>query len=404
MKQAIAKDVSAINSISSVPSILKVVSEMTGMRFVTIARVTQDSWTACAVLDRINFGLAAGGQLDVATTLCKEVRDCRMPIIIDHASADPQYRDHRTPKIYGFESYIAVPIYRNNGDYFGNLCALDPLPVSISDEKMTSMVKLFAELISVQLEAEEQHGERQIALLNERQTAELREQFIAVLGHDLRSPLTSISLSADILLRTPLEPPARSTVERIRRSCGRIAKLVDDLMDFARGRLGGGIPLELREVSDLGADLRHIVSELQGAHPKRVIHASIEVDGGIHCDRSRVAQLLSNLLANALAHGALDRPVHVNAASPGGVFTLAVTNEGNPIPPETLARLFQPFARPMRGAPQAGLGLGLYIAAQIARSHGGTIEVASSATGTTFTFNMPTRQTQRQDRQEVTTS
>lgn len=404
MKQEIAKDIAAINGISSVPSILKVVSEMTGMRFVTIARVTHDSWTACAVLDRVNFGLAAGGQLDIATTLCSEVRACQKPIIIDHASADPQYHNHHTPKMYGFESYIAVPIYRNNGEYFGNLCALDPRPHAVSDEKITSMVKLFAELISVQLEAEEKHGERQTALLNEQRTAEVREQFIAVLGHDLRSPLTSISLSADLLLRKSLDQPARSVVERIRRSCNRMAKLVDDLMDFARGRLGGGIPLDVREVSDLEADLRHVVSELQGAHSARVIHAAIDVDCGIHCDRSRVAQLLSNLLANALSHGAPDRPVHVNAASAAGTFTLSVTNEGDPIPPEKISRLFQPYSRPTKGMPQAGLGLGLYIVAEIARSHSGTIDVSSSATATTFTFKMPVRQTQRQSRREVTIS
>ena len=154
-REAIARDVSAVNRITAVPAILRVLSETAGLRFVTIARVTETSWTACAVLDNVDFGLKAGGELDVTTTLCREVRECREPIVIDKASDDPLFKGHPTPRMYGFESYIAVPIFRANGEYFGTLCGLDPLPAKLSDEKTVSMVKLFAELISVQLDAEE---------------------------------------------------------------------------------------------------------------------------------------------------------------------------------------------------------------------------------------------------------
>jgi signal transduction histidine kinase len=386
---AIAHDLSAIARISSVPSILRVVSEMTGLRFVTIARVTKESWTACAVLDKIDFGLGVGGELDVTTTLCSEVRDCRRPIVIDQATADARYRDHRTPKMYGFESYIAVPIFRASGEYFGNLCALDPLPAKVSEPKVVSMLELFAQLISSQLEAEEQYGQREMALLNERETAELREQFIAVLGHDLRTPLSAILHGAEALRRIAPDPRAAPILERVRRSCGRISQLVDDVLDFARGRLGGGIPLAVREVKTLGDDLRHVVAELESAYPGRAINAAIDITASVFCDRARVAQLLSNLLANALTHGAPDTPVAVTAATRDGAFSLSVTNQGTPIPAETRSRLFQPYWRATKGAAQGGLGLGLYIAAEIARSHGGTLDVNSSAAGTTFTFRIP---------------
>jgi sigma-B regulation protein RsbU (phosphoserine phosphatase) len=392
MKQSISKDVATIGRIGAVPSILEVVSETTGLRFVTIARVTDDSWTALAVLDKINFGLKVGGDLDVATTLCSEVRDSRKPVIIDKASTDAQYCAHRTPQMYGFESYIAVPIFKVNGEYFGNLCALDPLPAELSSARILKTMRLFTELISLQLDAEERHGEDRAALLSERETAELREQFIAVLGHDLRTPLSSITMGAELLRRRPLDTETISIVERIRTSCRRISSLVDDVLDFARGRLGGGVPLDLREVLGLEEDLQHVVAELESAYPNRVIQCELDIRGAVFCDRSRVAQLLSNLLANALTHGASDVPVGVSAHSSDGSFVLSVTNQGRPIPPDMIPRLFQPYWRPANTALQGGLGLGLYIAAAIARSHGGTMDVLSSAeAGTTFTFTLPTR-------------
>ena len=117
--------VEAIERITAVPDILRAVSDLTGMRFVVIARVTDQRWIACAVLDKMNFGLVPGGELEVATTLCSEVRDHRNPIAIEHASVDTVYCDHPTPKKYGIESYIAVPIVLKNGEFFGTLCALD---------------------------------------------------------------------------------------------------------------------------------------------------------------------------------------------------------------------------------------------------------------------------------------
>ena len=98
------------------------------LRFAAVARVTEDSWTACAVLDRINFGLQVGGELDVTTTLCHEIHTSHETIIISKASEDRRYCDHHTPKMYGFESYISTPVFRTDGSFFGTVCALDPRP------------------------------------------------------------------------------------------------------------------------------------------------------------------------------------------------------------------------------------------------------------------------------------
>ena len=131
--EEIAVDVQAIAELTSVPTILQVLCETTGMGFAAVARVTDKTWTACTIQDSLNFGLAPGGQLDVNTTLCVEVRESRTPIVIDHASQDARFCDHHTPRHYQIESYISVPIVLSDGRYFGNLCAIDPKPATVSD-------------------------------------------------------------------------------------------------------------------------------------------------------------------------------------------------------------------------------------------------------------------------------
>ncbi len=383
--------VALISRLEAVPTILKVITETTGLRLSLVARVTNDSWTACAVHDVMNFGLSVGDHLELATTLCREVRESRQAIVIDHASVDPRYRTHPTPKLYRFESYIAVPIFRRNGEYFGNVCALDSEPAKLSEAKTLEMMKLFADLIALQLEAEEKQEQTRVALLDEQRTAELREQFIAVLGHDLRNPLSSIMMGADVLGRMKLEAPGERIVWRLQESAQRIARLLDDVMDFARGRLGGGIPLEAREVSDLGRTLEHVVEELRTTHPSRMIHFTESGCGTLRCDRQRLAQLLSNLLANALVHGDPAEAVTVSVHGDLSQVVLRVTNKGRPIAAELLPRLFHPFVRSVSAQSPKGLGLGLFIVDQIARSHGGGVQVRSTEEATTFVCTLPRR-------------
>lgn len=389
MNNSIAADVEAIQAISAVPTILRVVSETTGLRFVCVARVTEGAWTTCAVHDSIGFGLNPGDQLDVATTLCDAVRAGNTPVVIDKASEDLRYCNHPTPKMYGFESYISVPVYRGDGEFFGTLCALDPLPAHLSDSKVIDTLKLFAELISSQLESELRLSESETALLDERATSELREQFIGVLGHDVRTPLSSILTGTELLQRMALEPRALGVVERIQRSGKRISSLVDDVVDFTRGRMGGGIPLTVVETSDLAQHLRHVVAELTDIHANCTVVSAFEFAGGVVCDPKRIAQLLSNLLVNALIYGAPDEPVHVVGRSEDGGVVLSVSNRGVPITPEKMAKLFQPFWRGDNAGKSHGLGLGLYIASEIAHAHGGALHVTSNAEATTFTFAMP---------------
>ncbi|KJZ63025.1 GAF domain-containing sensor histidine kinase [Pseudomonas fluorescens] len=391
MGQAAAADIATIGRISAVPAILQVIRELTGLRFAAVARVTENSWTACAVFDQLNFGLQVGGELDLVTTLCHEIRQSHHSVVIDKASEDPLYRDHHTPRLYQFESYIAVPIFRTDGRFFGTICALDPNPANLKSSTIQSTMESFARMLALQIEAEENLQKTEAALRKERETAELREQFIAVLGHDLRNPLFAISAGAEMLLRKLPDPANQQRARQILTSARRAAKLVDDVLDFARGSLGRGIPVNIEPCPDLEDALRHVISEVQSVHPDRPLQSSIDDLHGVQCDRERVAQLLSNLVANAVAHGDPDGPIEISAQINEGQFVLSVNNQGV-IAQDTLPHLFRPYSRSASGKPQAGLGLGLYIASQIAQSHGGKLDVVSTEQqGTTFTFSLPAR-------------
>ncbi|NER62290.1 GAF domain-containing sensor histidine kinase [Pseudomonas sp. MAFF212428] len=390
MSTAITADLATIARINAVPAILQVICETTGMRFAAVARVTDSNWTACAVLDRLGFGLDVGGELELATTLCHEIRNSHQTIVIDKASEDQRYCNHHTPRIYQFESYISVPVFRSDGSFFGTICALDPAPANLTGSAIQPMMESFARLLTIQIESEEVAQQTEAALQQERANAELREQFIAVLGHDLRNPLFAITAGAELLVKRLGDARALTIAQHILTSGQRATQLVRDVLDFARGRLGNGIMVTVQPCPDLDTALRHVASELQRVHPHRQIRLHIGDLSGVQCDRERVTQLLSNLLANALHHGDAQSPVDVSARIDGHSFILAVHNQGPPIGADVMAQLFQPFSRPLAGTPQSGLGLGLYIANQIALAHGGHMEVVSShEAGTLFSFLLP---------------
>jgi len=380
-------DVAAISRLDGVPTILSVICKVTGMGFAAVARVTDTRWIACAVRDDIQFGLHPGGELDLDSTICSEIYTNGEPVVIDEVASDPDFCTHHTPARYGFQSYISMPIYRRSGEFFGTLCAIDPRPAQLKNDEVISMFRLFADLIGSELDAQQRLATSEAALLDERERAELREQFIAVLGHDLRNPLASIAAGAQVLAHAPLDTRASTMVGMISKSVQRMARLIDDVMDFARGRLGGGLGLVRQDNVPLQPTIEQVVSELRVAWPDRLITSSLSMTESVACDPGRIGQLLSNLLANALTHGDTSRPVHVAASTTGGVLELSVINHGTPMSPQTLAQLFQPFVRATDSRTE-GLGLGLYIVSEIARAHSGSLDVVSNVDETRFTFRM----------------
>jgi len=385
------KDVRAIQAIEAIPTILDAVAAITGLGFVCVARVTEDSWITCAVLDKLNFGLKPGDPLDVTTTLCENVRNTKSAIVINHVSEDAVYCNHHTPAIYGFQSYISIPILRKNGDYFGTLCGLDPGPANLSNTAVIASMTMFAELISIQLSNESQLVKANQDLMDEREAAELREQFIAVLGHDVRNPLSAI-LTATQIMQGMKDIPARASglVHMINGSAQRISGLIDDVVDFTKGKMGGGLGIELCKNTLISNMLEQVVSELASKYAQRHIIVDIAPHISLLCDAGRIGQLLSNLLKNALVHGNSIEPVYVRAQVDQGLFTLSVTNAGTVIPQETIKQLFKPFWRGASSTSKEGLGLGLFIVSEIARSHDGDVRVMSCEESTSFIFTMKT--------------
>jgi len=376
-----------IEAIGAVPKILETVASLTGVGFVAIAHVAETSWTACAVWDKLDFGLKAGDGLDVTTTLCEEVRSTRDSIVIDHVELSEQYREHRTPRIYGFQSYFSIPILRRDGSYFGTLCGLDPKPMTLSAATTVSTLELFAQLVSGQLETERLHAAAQTDLSDERETAELREQFIAVLGHDLRTPLNAFQNGVDLLGMKTRDDAMLQILQRMGRSVDRMSALVDDLVDFTRGRMGGGIAVSLREERGLELQFGQVIAELRAIHSEAEIVDIIQSGISLCCDAGRLCQLLSNLIKNAIVHGA-QAPVQVLVTCTDRRFFMSVTNEGDALPPHVVQQLFKPYWRSPSSTHHEGLGLGLYIVAEIARAHQGAINVASLDGRVCFTFSM----------------
>ena len=424
------QDVSRIGQIEAIPSILQVICHSTGMGFAAVARVTHTRWMACEVLDNAHFGLEAGSELQLESTLCTEVRAARQEVVIDNIAEDEDCSGHHTPAQYGFQSYISVPIILPDGEFFGTLCALDAKPRKLKGTTTPGMFRLFAELIAFHIDANHKltesrfrfadsqselarsrsdqqqaaanlaHSQEELAesaahlaqsdksLATAKGEADLREQFIAVLGHDLRNPLASVAAGISRLKKQPTPEMTDTLLLLMNESVQRMFGLIDNLMDFAKGRLGGGIGIDIVPVEDIEPALAQVVDELRSIYPQRDIEFHADLKHPVSADHARIGQMLSNLLANAITHGKDGTPVSVAAKSDDDRFTLSVTNQGESMSPEAIERLFQPFKRGNVGNSLQGLGLGLYIANEIAVAHGGTINVESGME-TRFTFVMP---------------
>lgn len=224
---------------------------------------------------------------------------------------------------------------------------------------------------------------------------ESRNLLLGVLGHDLRNPLGAVRNSATYLLRAEgLDGNQTKAAARIVLSSARMQRMIDDLLDFTRTRLGTALPMALGPM-DMGEACRNVVDELRAFHPDRQLSLNCSGDLSGRWDGPRIGQLVSNMVANAIQHGQADTPVTVDVRGEGGAVVLEVHNSGLLTGSRAGGALFEPMMHAV--APEAerregssGLGLGLYIARQIAMAHGGKIEVASSdQDGTTFTVRLP---------------
>ena len=217
------------------------------------------------------------------------------------------------------------------------------------------------------------------------ETARFREHFVGIVGHDLRNPLTAIVTSAQLLLRHGgLDQRQSRVAARISSAADRMARMIDDLLDFARSRLGGGFPINPRRI-DLRALVEHTVEELLFVHTGRTVRIDAEGDPWGNWDPDRMAQVVGNLVGNALQHG--DGEVRVMLRGGPDSVVLETQNGGPAIPPEVLPWVFEPGRR--GHVHSSGLGLGLYIVQQIVLAHGGSISARSVPGETVFSAVLP---------------
>lgn len=465
--------IASIAQIGSINAILEVICRITNMGFAAVAEITGERWIACKVRDETGFGIAVGHELNMDATFCQDVRKTGKGVVVDDTETDAVYCTSSLPALFGFRSYISIPIVLADGSFFGTLCAIDRNPTKVSTPEIISLFTLFAELIAFHLDAQKNiaasaahlassaaslasseadlatseanlafsraagaadrvasaaslasseanlatsiasnaahrvtsaaslasseanlaFSEANLAssavnLADANQNSQLREQFVAVLGHDLRNPLASISAGMRLLTKSASDAKALSILVSMQKSVVRMATLIDNVVDFARGRLGGGLGLSITKAEALEPTLLHVISELQSGSPDRLIEIHIVDLEPVNCDSGRIGQMLSNLLGNAITHGSSDAPITVRATTANSILEISVANGGQPISDAVMARIFQPFFRGEVRKSLQGLGLGLFIASEIAKAHNGTLTVSSSVNETKFTFQM----------------
>lgn len=381
-------DIDLMVGSETVTVILETVRLATEMRFAAVSRVTEDRWVACRTADDIQFNLDSGDEIDIRSTFCQSVRDTAKPVIFDDVTTDATYLNHPIAQKFGIVSYVSIPIYRSDGSFFGTLCGIDTVPRHVSRDKVQAMFRMFAELIGRILDTEMRLEAQEQMVEHERRLASAREEFVAILGHDLRNPVTAFGAGLRQLRGETLSERGEKTVGLMRAAVLRMEDLIGNMLIHAKQRLGGGLSVSVASDAPIRQAITQVVEEVQIAYPQHELQLELDIDRPVSCDAPRVAQAVSNLLANAVQHGREDGPIKVAAFCDARGLTIAVTNKGPALSDDLAKKLFEPFRRAADSGTD-GLGLGLYIASAIATAHNGHLEVKSGEGEVTFSFRLP---------------
>lgn len=401
------KDVERILNIQMVPTLLNVICETTGMGFAAIARVTTNKWITCYARDDINFGLVTGSELEIATTICNEIRDSHQPVVIDSVKDDQDYCRHHTPLKYGFQSYISYPIFLQSGVFFGTLCAIDPRPHKLRNTSITGMFKAFSELISFYLQQDEQiKGNQQtIRELNRDlvNSQDENRQYQHVSSHTLQEPLRKLQLFTGMLsdaLEVNDIEKAKLFASRIKRGSERFSALIGDLTEFSN--------LNNNKPDLLPADLNKIVDQVQQRFLQQLQQKSasvvIEKLPIIPVYADQIVQLFHHIFDNAIKFARKDVPLkvvvscrlytgrfsNVQLSADKEYVEIHVADNGIGIEEKQLERIFDIYSQLPSEIFTEGLGTGLALGKKIVRNHFGEINITSKIRqGTTVVIILP---------------
>lgn len=333
---------------------------------------------------RAGLGIREDTRWIEGSGLAAEVMHERRPVVASSATG------LGAPFSPGTLAAIGVPI-RSRGGVAGVVVGGSRSTLELTDEDRL-LLQLLAERSGREIERAALVQALTDAETVARRTAGFRDQVLGIVGHDLRNPLGAIVMSASLLQsRGGLAGWQLKTVGRIRSSAARMERIITDLLSYTRTRLGNGIPIDKRP-AHLGELARKVVDEIVAYHPGSSI--DVEAEGNLEgeWDPTRIEQAISNLVANAVDHGEPDGPVHVALRGEGDAVRVEVANRGE-IPPHVVEHAFQPFSRApdSSGRKSTGLGLGLFIAREIVRGHGGDIALRSGGGETAIAFELPRR-------------
>ncbi|MCF2497049.1 sensor histidine kinase [Dyadobacter chenhuakuii] len=406
---ALLSDIENVKNIPIVSTMLEVICKSTGMGFAAIARVTEDRWIACSVRDEISFGLVPGGELKIETTICNEIRDNRQAVIIDHVQISEIFADHHTPKMYGFQSYISIPIILRNGDFFGTLCAIDPKPALLNNAKTVGMFNLFAELIAFHLETLQVAEQSKTALneMNHKLVDSVIEnrQFKYISNHNLQEPLRKMRVFSSMLVQAG----EAGDVEKIKFLAGKIddcarkfSELVKELSEFSE--LYSDTDFEL-------VDLRKLVAEVCGELSKELDEKNVRVQINelpvINASFSQMKQLFYSLITNSFQHSKRDGLHEITIGSKeitqkntpqlpvqndAELIEIMIQDNGAGFSKQQLEKIFDIFPNLINEELEKSDGSGLVYCRKIVRNHGGSIAAESEpGQGTAFSIILPIR-------------
>lgn len=408
MEEHLLKDVERIQSLDVVPTILELVCRSTGMGFAAVARVTEDKWITCAVKDDIAFGLKPGSELVVATTICNEIRGHHQPVVIDEVCSDAAFADHHTPKMYGFQSYISIPIFLKNGDFFGTLCAIDPRPFPLKENNTVKMFQLYADLISFHLLAQEQ-AEAKNQLLKSisgklKHSQEEIDQYAHISQHTLQEPLRKLQLFSDLMIsdKTLSETHmAKELALEINMLARGFSAMITELGTFSSipGNTHGFTSINLNNI------LTDTVTLLQSNIIEKNAVVDIQLLPTISGITSQIGRLFINLVDNALKYSRPDTtavikvyaqiPLEEEILSAGldvGVayYKICIEDNGVGIHKADMPHIFNLFTRVNIRPNDTGVGMGLPQSRRIMRNHNGALVVSSEPEkGSVFTLLFP---------------
>ncbi|WP_158891108.1 MULTISPECIES: GAF domain-containing protein [unclassified Pseudomonas] len=377
------ESIELLASLDSVAALLRVVCDVSGLGVATVAEVTEQRWIACAVEDRIAFGLQPGAELDLESTLCNHVRSSHDAVIISDVTQNPTYCDHPAPGLYGWKSYLSVPVFRPNGTFFGTLCAFDPQPAPLLEQRpVIATLDGFARLLGELLAREEQRRAESPGPRGDLDLTPLREQLLVLLEEDLQRPLQALAKDA---------PLAAAQAQRWQAEVRRLAERSAAAADFVRVRLGHGLPLKPTLVAGANERLLDLLARLRTRFPDQTLGSELpELPAALRLDLPRLLQAVEALLEWTASRNPAGGTLLLRGVLDERCYRLAVESRTAVVDPATLNQVFQPLLTQADSEQPARLDLGLYLAQEIARGHGGSLVARLEAGHLRFLLTLPT--------------